>query len=85
MLGIDIAKAVGGIVISSSVGTIIGNVVKASTPETIKASEKIMIVIGTFAISTVVGGLVADQTIKIVEDMVKPLGSMYAKVKHEEV
>lgn len=68
MDAIKIAKFVVRMVISASVGSVIGNVIKASTPLTLSVSEKVMTKIGTFVLAGMAGDAGADYVMTAFEE-----------------
>lgn len=63
---INILKGVTTLVVSTGVGAIVKNAVKATTPEDIKKFSKISIVVG----SAVVSSMVADNATNYVRDQI---------------
>lgn len=59
MNGLTIFKAVVEVAISLGTGTVVGNVIKATTPENMSKFGKVLVGIGSFAVS----GLVSEAAV----------------------
>ena len=75
---IDTVKTVVGLVTGVGAGTIVGNIVKATTPETVTRVGRITIVIGTFF----VGGMVGDAAAKYATGQVDALYTWVKSIKN---
>lgn len=59
-MNLDILKSAVGMVVTSGVGIVVKNAIKATTPEDLKRSERIFVTVGTFAVSGIVGKAASD-------------------------
>lgn len=75
----DLIKFIAKCIISTSVGTVVGNAIKATTPTNLSAFNKVATVIGEFVLTSAAGGIVADYVVKEVEE------SFSKKEKQKEV
>jgi len=76
---LELIKNTAELVVSFSVGTVIGNVIKATTPAEISKYQKGMIWIGSFVLGGMVGELAAKHTSKQIDQIAEGV----AKVKKE--
>lgn len=53
---IAIVKSVAGVITSLGAGAVVGNAIKATTPENLKTANAVLVGVGSF----VIGGMVAD-------------------------
>jgi hypothetical protein len=65
-----LVKAAGSIVISIGVGTIVNNVVRATTPATISKFSKVCIAVGALAVSNMVGDMAIERIEKGVDGII---------------
>jgi|WetSurMetagenome_2_1015567.scaffolds.fasta_scaffold488962_1 hypothetical protein len=84
---VEILKLVAQFIISSAVGTVIGNAIKMTTPIQITTINKVAVGVGAFVISNVVGDIVADHAIEMVEKNVTEIKENFDKLlpKKEEL
>ena len=73
-MNIMMVKAIGEVVISIGVGTIIGNVIKATTPTNIGIAKKICIGVGALALESMFANAVSTY-------VEKALGGVFAEVE----
>lgn len=79
-----VAETVGGIVISSSVSAVITTVVKKTIDiDGLDSKTKLSIIIGTVAISTVVGAAVSNEVIKTAKETIATFQSVGQSIKEQ--
>ena len=76
MKKVDMLKAAGAIVVSIGVGSIVGNVVKCTTPITTGPIKRLCILIGSFVLCNMVGDQAVDYTEKKVDDAIEQIKNM---------
>lgn len=76
---INILKGAAAFVVSTGVGAIVKNAVKATTPEDLKKFSKISVVVGT----AVVSSMVADHSTTYVKERIDKTVDAIKKVKPE--
>ena len=69
MNAFTIFKGVAGFAASIGVGTVVGNLVRATTPDTIGRISLVSTKIGTYVIGAAVGSLVATSVEKQLDDL----------------
>jgi hypothetical protein len=62
MITINGIKAISDIVVSAGVASVVGNAIKASTPDDLKRFKKISITVGGFVLSGMVSGMATKYT-----------------------
>lgn len=67
MKALDIAKLIVQAVLSLAVGEVVGNAIKATTPSHLTMGRRVIIGIGTMAITGVVG----DEVVKSIETRIE--------------
>lgn len=73
---ISILKPVASIIVSVGAGAVVGNAIKASTPETAKTASKVLICIGGVVLSSMVGDMAAQYTSDQIEDVAEQLETL---------
>lgn len=69
MKKLDILKSVAGLVVSAGAGAVVGNAIKASTPEDIKNLNKVLVAIGGFALTGMVGEMASKYTAEQIDQL----------------
>ncbi len=81
MKKIEVVKLIGGVVVSLSVGLVIGNAIKMNTPESLKLIQKIGVGIG----GLILHGLVCERAQEYVDHQIdaiaKDVGDIVEQVK----
>ncbi len=57
---------------SAGVGEVVKNAIVATTPKSASIMSKVLVGVGGFAISAMIGDMVSDYVIKQIEDVIKP-------------
>lgn len=82
---LKLVKQVGGVLITVGIFSIVGNVVKATTPEATKGLAKICISVGGFALSTMLAANVVGHSVievdRTVDEIKKDLEELEEKEK----
>lgn len=71
----NIFKTATGVIASASAGAVVGNAIKATTPIDIKTSGKVMVAIGGFVLTSMVGDFASKYTSEQIDDVVENLKS----------
>lgn len=85
MKKIEMVKAAGSLVISSGVGMIVGNAIKATTPPAVGALAKLSIKVGALVISNMVGDYAVNYAEGKIDSAVKTVKEAIKEVESEEV
>jgi hypothetical protein len=78
MKKLEMVKTVGGIVTSIGVGTIIANVIKATTPRSTRGISKLLIWAGGLALGGMISDLAGDYAEKQIQSTVENINKMFA-------
>jgi hypothetical protein len=81
MKKIELAKTIGTFIVSLGVGAIVGNMIKATTPQSIGMVKKVSIAIGGFALSNMLGDMTANYTDNMIDKTVEQVEKMIEEVK----
>lgn len=73
---ISILKPVASIIVSASAGAVVGNAIKASTPDTVSTASKVLIGIGGVVLSSMVGDMAAKYSSDQIEDVAAQLETL---------
>ena len=66
---LNILKSATGLIVSAGAGTIVGNAIKASTPADVKTAGKVLIAVGGFALTGMVGEMAAKYATDSIDDV----------------
>jgi hypothetical protein len=75
----QIAKFALKVIVMDGVNEVLGNVIKTTTPDDITKVKQIIVNIGKLAISDTIAGIVADNVIKDVEEVVEVVEAVTTK------
>lgn len=78
MDGITITKVIVKVVVTSGVGTIIGNAVRATTPADISKLDTVGVLVGSFFL----GGLVAEKTAVYSDTVIDGVVDLYRSIRY---
>lgn len=73
---LSLIKSVSEIVVSIGVGAVVGNAIKASTPSTVTTLQKVMIGVGGFVLSGMVGDMATKYTSDSIDGTVDKIKQM---------
>jgi hypothetical protein len=76
MKKVEWVKTVGGIIVSVGVGAIVGNAVKATSPEQLGGIKKLCVGIGSFVLSSMIGDAAVKYTGEKIDSAVTELKKM---------
>lgn len=79
---VQIVKLVIRVIASASVGSVVGNVVKATTPENLSMANKVMTSIGGFILSSMISEMGANYVMQTIE--AKPEATQQPKTEQVE-
>ena len=79
---VQIVKLVIRVIASASVGTVVNNVVKATTPENLSMANKVMTQVGGFILGSMVSEAGANYVMKTIE--MKPEEAVQPKTEQPE-
>lgn len=65
---IEPIKMASGLIVSIGIGTVIGNAIKATTPEGIGTINKVLVGIGTLAVSGYLSMKASDKTESVIQE-----------------
>lgn len=85
MDAIGILKGAVGMAASVGIGTIVENAIKATTPETIKTMNKVLVGFGSLVLAGALGGIATKYTDEVIDNGVDTFKSVLKMVKPEEV
>jgi hypothetical protein len=71
-------------VVSMGAGSVVGNAIKASTPQTAKLITKIGIGIGGVTLSSLAGSMAAKQTIESINTTIADIKGIYIALRKKE-
>lgn len=74
----DLLKAVATLIVSTGVGAVVTNAVKATTPADLKTFNKIVVMIGTVAVSHAVSDVAAKYTVTQMDEVATNLKQIKA-------
>lgn len=69
---IAIAKSVAGVITSLGAGAVVGNAIKATTPENLKTANAILVGVGSFVIGGMVADAASDYVKKAIDEIATP-------------
>ena len=78
---LEAVKTVAGLVVSLGVGAVVGNVIKATTPEDLKTYSKVLVGVGSFALA----GYFSMQAAKQTEESIQGLADEASKLINGEI
>lgn len=70
---LNIVKSVTGLIASAGAGTVVSNAIKATTPAELTKLNKVMIGVGSFAITGIVGAAASGYVEAMIDDMTDKL------------
>lgn len=70
---LNLLKSTTGLIVSAGAGAVVGNAIKASTPEDVKTAGKVLIVIGGAVLSSMVGDMASKYTADSIDDVAEGL------------
>lgn len=82
---VPIVKSLTGLVTSLGAGAVVGNAIKATTPDNLKLVSKIFVAVGSVALSTVAGDLAANYVEGQIQDLVDNVRTSKAAAKGERL
>ncbi len=82
---LNLLKAAVEIVVSVGVGAVVGNAIKASTPDSVTTLQKVMIGVGGFVLSGMVGDMATKYTSETIDDTVEKVKKFRNVEPSEEV
>jgi hypothetical protein len=85
MKKLDIVKGVTGIIVGLGVGLIVGNAIKATTPDDIGKIGKILIGVGSFALGGILSGMAASHTEHMIDDYAKNIEKIKKALKDNTI
>lgn len=81
----EMVKAAGSFVVSIGVGAIVGNAIKATTPSTVGALNKLAIKVGALVITNMVGDYAVNYAEGKIDSAVQTIKDTIKEVESEEV
>ncbi len=69
----NFAKFALKLVIGAGVNEVLNNMIKFTTPEELTKPRQIMVKIGTYALTSMIAGVIADQTVKEIDEMLREI------------
>lgn len=76
---LNILKSATGMIVSAGAGAIVGNAIKASTPADVKTVGKVLIAVGGFALT----GMVGEMASKYTSDSIDEVAEAFNKTKND--
>lgn len=76
---LNILKSATGMIVSAGAGTIVGNAIKASTPADVKTVNKVLIAVGGFALT----GMVGEMASKYATDSIDEVAEAFNKTVND--
>lgn len=78
---LNLVKIVTGLVVGYGTSTLVGNVVKASTPDTLHIVKRVAVGIGGYFLGSLVATKVTDHAIDEIDDTVEKIKTLKIKLK----
>ena len=76
MSKLGLLKAAVSLAASSGVGAVVGNLVRHTTPQGLTRAQKVLVGIGGFALSTIVGDMAGKQAERNIDAAAEMLGGL---------
>ena len=84
MIIVSLVRETGKLIIGTSVLTVVGNAVKATTPATTSKVSKVLVGVGTYVISSVIAEKVTTEIGKEIQSLANGVKDMVKKPEKKE-
>lgn len=81
MTPLTITKMIADVVVSAGAAAVVGNAIKASTPATLKTTQKVSIAVGGFVLSSMVGAAASKHTSEQIDTTLAQIQGLKAVFK----